>query len=309
MSVETPSGKDTGDENFPVGSWLLPAGLRPHVACFYGFARAADDIADNPSLEAEDKIARLERFEAALSGRVAGDPALIKAERMRRSLMESGVVIEHCVRLLSAFKQDATKLRYRDWDDLMDYCDRSAAPVGRYLLDLHGETPAGYPASDALCNALQVINHLQDCRDDYRNLDRVYLPLAWFEDAGATVAELKAPVAGPGMRAVLDMALEGVEDLLGAARALPWRLRSRRLAMEASAILAIAERLTLLLRRRDPLAGRVVLSRPRRLVCCVRGAWRGALSGGHGGSRNTPGDDGLGAGSNATMPMARGPER
>ena len=276
LSVETPSGKGAGDENFPVGSWLLPAGLRPHVACFYSFARAADDIADNPALEADDKIARLERFEAALCGRASGEPALIKAERMRQSLMQSGVPVEHCVRLLSAFKQDATKLRYRDWDDLMDYCDRSAAPVGRYLLDLHGESPDGYPASDALCKALQVNNHLQDCGDDYRNLDRVYLPLEWFDKVGATVDELGARAAGPGMRAVLDLALDGVEDLLAAARTLPGRLRNRRLAMEASTILTMAERLALLLRRRDPLAERVVLSRPGWLVCCLRGVWRAA---------------------------------
>ena len=277
LTVETPSGKGAGDENFPVGSWLLPTALRPHIACFYSFARAADDIADNPALEPGDKIARLQGFEAALMGRIVGDLDYLKAEQMRRSLEQTGVPVAHCVHLLSAFKQDATRLRYRDWTELMDYCDRSAAPVGRYLLDLHGESPEGYPASDALCNALQVINHLQDCHNDYVNLDRVYLPLEWFEDGGATVAELDAPETSPGLRVVLDQALDGVEDLLASARALPRRLRSRRLAMESSAILAIAERLTLLLRRRDPLAERVVLSRSGFLACCLQGVWRAAL--------------------------------
>ena len=252
----------------------MPASLRPHIACFYGFARAADDIADNPALDAGDKIARLDGFEAALTGRIVGDPAYFKAERMRQSLMETGVATDHCLRLLSAFKQDATQLRYRDWAQLIDYCDRSAAPVGRYLLDLHGESPDNYPAADALCNALQVINHVQDCGDDYVNLDRVYLALDWFEEAGADVAELDRPAAGPGLRAVLDRVLDGVDDLLAAARALPGPLSSRRLAMESAAILAIAERLARLLRRYDPLAGRVALSRPGYLACCFLGVWR-----------------------------------
>ena len=275
--VETPSGKSAGDENFPVGSWLLPARSRPHIACFYAFARAIDDIADNPDLAAEDKVARLDGFEAALIGASADDPAYRKAHSLRRSLHETGVTPEHGVDLLSAFKQDATKLRYRDWDELIDYCNRSAAPVGRYLLDLHGDSGAGYPASDALCNALQVINHLQDCKQDYLDLDRVYLPLEWFERSGATVAELAAAKASPGVRAVLDLALDGVEVLLARARALPGDLMSRRLAMESAAILAIAERLTELLRRRDPLAQRVELSRPQFMVCCLRGVLRTVL--------------------------------
>ena len=165
--VETPSGKGAGDENFPVGSFLLPRRLRPHVAVFYAYARAIDDIADNPELAPEDKVARLDRMAAAIEGRESGVPALATAERMRQSLLETDITTRHCLDLISAFQQDAVKLRYDDWADLLDYCDRSANPVGRYLLDLHGESPDGYPASDALCSALQVLNHLQDCQDDY----------------------------------------------------------------------------------------------------------------------------------------------
>jgi squalene synthase HpnC len=191
--VETPSGKGSGDENFPVGSWLLPARLRPHVAAYYRFARAIDDIADNPDLEADDKVARLTRFEDAVLGRETDDPALATAHRMRASLAETGVTARHCVDLVTAFKQDAVKLRYDDWADLMGYCENSANPVGRYLLDLHGERDSGYPFSDALCSALQVLNHLQDCRDDYRNLDRVYLPLDWMGMEGLEVSALVGP--------------------------------------------------------------------------------------------------------------------
>ena len=270
--AETPSGKDAAYENFPVGSWLLPARLRPHVAVFYAYARAIDDIADNPDLPAEEKIARLDGFERALLGREPEDPAFAKARAMRQSLAETDVGPRHCLDLIAAFKQDAIKARYADWDDLIGYCRLSAAPVGRYLLDLHGGSTHGYGPSDALCNALQVINHLQDCQDDYRSLDRVYLPLDWMAEAGAAVEELDGGVAGTALRRVLDRALDGVEGLLEAAAPLPAGLASRRLAMESAAILDIARTLTGRLRRGDPLAGRIELSKSEYLWCCMRGA-------------------------------------
>jgi squalene synthase HpnC len=269
--VETPSGKGAGEENFPVGSWLLPARLRPHVATFYAFARAIDDIADNPDLAAEDKVARLERFEAAVTGRETADPALATGHAMGASLEQTGVTARHCVDLIAAFKRDAVKLRYRDWADLMGYCELSANPVGRYLLDLHGESSDGYPASDALCSALQVINHLQDCQADYRALDRVYLPLDWMAEAGVDVAELDAPAASPGLRRVLDTCLQATSDLMPLARTLPERLKSPRLAMESAVILRLANRLIRELRGRDPLAQRVVLSKPQVASCTLKG--------------------------------------
>jgi hydroxysqualene synthase len=264
-AAETPSGKGAGDENFPVGSWLLPARLRPHVAKFYAFARAIDDIADNPALTPEDKIRRLDRFEAAIAGRTTDDPALGTAHRLRASLAETGVPARHCVDLVAAFKQDAVKLRYADWDDLLGYCELSANPVGRYLLDLHGEDPAGYPASDALCSALQVINHLQDCGDDYRNLDRVYLPQDWMASSGVTVEALAAPACSPALRRVLDRCLDATATLLDEADRLPGRLRSRHLALESAVIVRLAHRLVRELRARDPLAGRVVLTKAETL--------------------------------------------
>ena len=180
--------------------------------------------------------------------------------------------------LIAAFKQDAVKLRYRDWDDLMGYCILSASPVGRYLLDLHGEFSAGYSASDALCNALQVLNHLQDCQDDYRQLDRVYLPQDWLQAARAAVEELNAPQASAGMREVIDRCLESTDRLIVIARGLPPLLSSRSLAMESAVIVRIAEKLSALLRRRDPLAMRVKLSKLAFLGCGLHGIFRGLLT-------------------------------
>ena len=274
VAIETPSGKAATDENFPVGSWLLPARLRPHIATFYAYARAIDDIADNPDLEPADKIARLDGFAKTVSGTDTPDPAFHKAHEIRRSLAETGVTHQHCVDLTQAFKQDATKLRYDDWDDLMGYCNLSAAPVGRYLVDLHGESPLAYPASDALCNALQVLNHLQDCGDDYKALNRVYLPQDWMTGAGIGVEALGEDRSTTALRRVLDLCLDGTDGLLKVADDLPGRLCNFRFAMEAATIVAIARKLSVELRRRDPLAERVVLTKAQYAACCARGIGR-----------------------------------
>jgi hydroxysqualene synthase len=270
-ALETPSGKGAGDENFPVGSFLLPPALRPHVQAFYAFVRAADDIADNPELAPEDKIARLQQFARALTGTDQEAAALPKAVALRASLAATGVGAQHALDLLAAFTQDATKLRYRDWPDLLGYCALSARPVGRQLLDLHGEPTALYALSDPLCDALQVLNHLQDCQADYRSLDRVYLPLDRFAAAGIGVETLDQPSASPALRRVLDDTLAGVDRLLAAASDLPRALGSFRLAAESAVILRIAQRLAVELRRRDPLATRVELGRPAFLRCALQG--------------------------------------
>jgi squalene synthase HpnC len=272
-SVETPSGKGAEDENFPVGSWLLPKALRPHVAVFYAFARAIDDIADNPGLGSNDKLARLDAFAAAAQSG-STDPALVKADRLRRMCAATGVPVKHGLDLISAFRQDAVKARYESWSDLIDYCNRSAAPVGRFLLDLHGESRELYPFSDALCNALQVINHLQDCADDYRNLDRIYLPESWMRSEKATVEHLAKPAATAALRRVLDRAVERTETLLGEARRLAPRMVHRRLAAETAIIVGIADKLTLQLAARDPLAERVVLGKFALAGASLRGLFR-----------------------------------
>ncbi len=287
--VETPSGKGAADENFPVGSMLLAARLRPHVMAYYAFARTIDDIADNPGLAPNDKIDRLDRFAAALTGGDLSDPAFEKAHRLRDSLAETGVPARHGLDLIAAFKQDSIKSRYDDWADLMGYCALSANPVGRYLLDLHGEDRSGWAASDALCSALQVINHLQDMQDDYRQLDRVYVPLDWLEAEGLDVTVLDGPSMDAAMRRILDRCLDGVDDLIAQARPLPAQLRSTRLAMESAAILRLAEKLVGRLRRQDPLARRVALSRPTLAVQAGMGAL-GHLLGRMFGRRRPPAD-------------------
>ena len=275
--VETPSGKDAAYENFPVGSWLLPAGLRPHIADFYAFARTIDDIADAPDLDPEVKIARLDGFELAILGTNVGEPEYQIGHQMRASLITTGIPTRHCLDLISAFKQDAVKSRYDNWAELIDYCLRSAAPVGRYLLDLHGGADDGYASSDALCNALQVLNHLQDAKADYLELGRVYLPADWMAESGASVEGLRGDRITPELRAVYARMLGATDTLLDGAGALTGNLASSRLAMEAGAILHIAQILSGELARHDPFAGRVRLNKLQNLRACSIGAGKAVL--------------------------------
>lgn len=256
-SVETWSGKDRGDENFPVGSALIRPALRPHVHAFYAFARNGDDIADSPALEPSDKIARLDRMEAVLLGHAdGGSPSGVA---LRGSLAQTGVTPRHAQDLLAAFRQDATKHRYASWGELHDYCRLSAMPVGRYVLDLHGEDPAAHVPSDPLCAALQVLNHLQDGAKDLAALDRCYLPEDMLAAAGGSVADLAGPAETPGLRAVFAGLLDHVDQLHREAADLPRRTRDRRLRLEVAVILGLSRHLARRLRHGDPVAGRVKL--------------------------------------------------
>jgi farnesyl-diphosphate farnesyltransferase len=257
-NVELWSGKGSGDENFPVGAIVRPD-LRPHVHAFYMFARNADDIADNETLEADDKIARLNVMEAVLMGQSdIGSPSAIG---LRRSLVETGVSSEHARDLLIAFRQDATKHRYGTWQELYDYCRYSAMPVGRHVLDLHREDRASWVPSDALCATLQVLNHVQDCQKDLLGIDRCYLPDDWMREAGTGIDDVLGDAETPGLRRVFTRLLDECDALNAAGESLPRHVRDRRLRVETAIIIRLALRLTARLRRGDPLARRVKLTK------------------------------------------------
>ena len=252
--TEALSGKTHGEENFPVASWLLSDRNRGPILAFYRFARAADDVADHPSLPPDEKLALLDDLDAALRGRT--DP-LPEAEPLRLALAARDLSPVHALELLEAFRLDVRKRRYADWGELMDYCRLSAAPVGRFVLDVHGEAETAWPASDALCAALQVNNHLQDCALDYRRLDRVYLPLDILAANGASVAMLDAPRAAPELRAALAEIARRTSGLIERGEGLVAEIKDVRLATEIAAIHALARRLARDLESRDPLSERV----------------------------------------------------
>jgi len=248
------SGKGHRDENFPVASRLVRAELRAPILAFYRFARAADDVADHAQAAPEEKLAQLARMEAGLHGQAGANA---EGESLHAVLEDRGLSDRHALDLLEAFRRDVTKRRYADWAELMDYCRYSAAPVGRFVLDLHGETSAIWPANDALCTALQVINHLQDCAKDYRALDRVYIPLDAFAARGLAVESLSDPKAVPQLRDAIACLAQQAGELLRQARPFAERIADRRLALEVGVIQALAESLALRLARRDPLSQRV----------------------------------------------------
>ena len=248
------SGKGHRDENFPVASRLIQARHRAPILAFYEFVRTADDIADHAQLTAQKKVEMLDNLEADLTGSGSGNPVAVK---LRNVLAERGLSPRHAQDLLKAFRLDATKLRYENWDDLIGYCSYSAMPFGRYLIDVHGESRSTWTASDAICAALQINNHLQDCANDYRDLNRVYVPLDALFAAGTNVEALGAAKASPELRRCIAGLAKRTKALLREGDALPLMVEDRRLSLEISVIVALADRIADMLMTRDPLSENV----------------------------------------------------
>lgn len=261
------SGKGHRDENFPVASWLVRADARAPIMAYYRFARAADDIADHPAASPQDKLARLAAMRAGLSGAGLEDGGAPVAMALAMALATTARAREldlvHAHDLLDAFVQDVTVHRTADWAALIAYCRRSAMPVGRFVLDVHGEDRALWPLSDALCAALQIVNHLQDCGKDYRAIDRVYVPGDFLEAAAVPVSALGESRASPALRAVISDCASRALALLDESAPFAAGIRDTRLAGEVAIIQRLAVDLAHGLLRRDPLSQNVHHSRPR----------------------------------------------
>jgi squalene synthase HpnC len=269
------SGKGSGDENFPVASWVVAPPYRRPILSFYEFVRIADDIADHPAMRPDDKLKHLDSLEGTLLGHNQDNPAGVT---LRAALAERSLSPQHAQDLLRAFRQDVTKHRYTDWEDLIDYCRYSAMPVGRYVLDVHGEDRVTWAASDNVCAVLQIINHLQDCVKDYHNLNRVYVPLDALSAAGSNVEALDAPRATPA----LLFCLHGLADRTGAmleqGSHLPVQIKDMRLSLEIAAIVTLARHFVQLLRTRDPLSENVRLGKFGVAGVGLLGAAKGLLN-------------------------------
>lgn len=258
-NVEVWSGKSRTDENFPVGSRLIARKHRDPIHRFYTFARNADDIADSPALSSEEKLTRLGVMEDVLLGRrSSGSPS---AAALRVSLARTGVTSKHATDLLVAFRQDSVKSRYATIDELYHYCHYSAVPVGRYVLDLHGEHHECHSPSDALCLSLQILNHMQDCAKDLAELDRCYLPRALLDHFGAGVDDLRLSAETPALRRVFITLLDRIDRMNHAASELPEIVRDRRLRVEVGIIHGLSKRLARRLAHNDPISHRVKLGK------------------------------------------------
>ncbi len=254
-------------ENFPVASWLVKPAARAPILAFYRFARQADDIADDGPAPPAERLGALAAMRRSLGGT---DDAVPSAAALRHVLAERGLDPVHAHDLLDAFEHDVATPRTADWAALIDYCAKSAMPVGRFVLDVHGEDRATWPASDALCAALQVINHLQDCGKDYRAMDRVYIPGDMLTAAGLAPDVLAADRAPAALLGVIRDLARRCQALLAEARPFAAQIRDRRLAAEVRVIHALAADLAAQLTRRDPLAERVAHGRGRQAWLAAR---------------------------------------
>ena len=217
-------------ENFPVAPVFLPRPARQALAAIYAFARTADDIADEGDLSASERLARLDRLARALESAIRGvpgdDPVMIAlAEAVSRYRLET----RHFHDLLSAFRQDVTRRRYAHLGEVMDYCRRSANPVGRLVMAIAGDThPRHLAWSDATCTALQWINFLQDLHEDAVQRDRIYLPADEMARFGVTERHLRERITDPALEALLDHVLRRTRRILEAGlplgSALPGRM-------------------------------------------------------------------------------------
>ncbi len=247
-------------ENFPVASLLVPKALRPAIAAIYHFARAADDFADEGDLPPAARLAALDRYERALDALAAGaPPAEPPFPQLAAAVTRHALPMAPFRDLLSAFRQDVTTTRYATQELLLDYCRRSANPVGRLMLHLYAaDSPPNCIASDAICTALQLINFWQDIAADW-NRGRVYLPgedLARFGVTEAHIADARCDAGWRALIAFESMRTRGLlESGRSLTRALPWRL-----GLELSGVLAGGHRI---LDGIDAVGGDVFRRRPK----------------------------------------------
>jgi squalene synthase HpnC len=216
-------------ENFPVASRLVPAHLRPAVVALYRFARSADDLADEGDATPAERLAALAAYDAALEEIArGGTPAAAPFPALADAVRTHALPLAPMHDLVSAFRQDVTVGRYATYAELLDYCRRSANPVGRLVLALYrADNQANLAASDAICTGLQLVNFWQDVAVDWRK-DRVYLPLADLARFGVPVAQIGEARADAAWRALLAFEVGRARALLQSGRplvrALPWRL-------------------------------------------------------------------------------------
>jgi hydroxysqualene synthase len=271
---ELRSGKTHRDENFPVASWIIHPRHRALILAFYNFVRTADDIADHATLDEREKLSLLDLLEAELLGRGDSQP---EAVNLRRALAERSMSPRHALDVLVAFRMDVTKLRYETWDEVIHYCRYSAMPVGRFMLDVHGESTSTWAPSDALCAGLQINNHLQDCGKDYNNLNRVYLPRDALAAAGASVEQLGGDRAPAPLLQCLHSLAARTWSLLEESKSLSAEVKDFRLGLEISVIQTFADKIVRLLKVRDPLCDRVHLN-PVELLAFSLGGLAGEMT-------------------------------
>ncbi len=251
-------------ENFPVASVLLPARLRRPVALIYRFARESDDFADEGDLPDAERLARLASFTRELQRIENKEPPGIPwFADLAAVIHEHGLPIQLFHDLLSAFAQDVTKKRYADYAEVLDYCHRSANPIGRLLLVLYNAaSERNLQYSDAICSSLQLINFWQDVAIDWQK-DRVYFPQNDMQRHGITEMQIAAGDSGGNWQRLMDFEVRRTRELLYTGLPLGRSLKGR-IGLEMRMIIAggdrILEKITAV--RGDVFRHRPVLTKP-----------------------------------------------
>lgn len=268
--------KNAADENFPVGLLMNPK-LRPLIQAYYRAARCADDIADNNQLDSQEKLHLLNEAEKAFlnpndanqAPEAANLGRLFRAENLDASLYAD---------LLKAFRRDAENRRPRVWDELIDYCNYSAVPVGRFMLAIHNENPSTYLPAAVLCAVLQIVNHIQDIKYDIVSLNRIYLPEDMSRQYGVRDSDLYLTASSAGLTALKLEILERLKSMLKDAEILPAIVKSLRLKIELGIIFSLTNCMINKLERSDILAAEIKLSKWDWVKSAITGGLRGLFT-------------------------------
>jgi squalene synthase HpnC len=259
-------------ENFPVASLLLPGRLRDPVAAIYAFARTADDIADTPGVAADSRLHKLNDMAIALDSiEQEGTPDTLMFQALADTIRRHRLPLKPFRDLLSAFRQDVSKTRYSDFAEVMDYCRRSANPVGELMLHLTGQlSEHRLSLSNAICSALQLINFLQDIEEDYRNNHRIYLPVDEMQRFAVCEDDIEQRRNSPRFHDLIQLQIERAAELLRSGSPLGRRITGR-FGLELRAITLGGMRILEKLRNRDDLFDppRLTAKDRRRIVWCA----------------------------------------
>ena len=248
--------KTQNQENFPVASRLFRAQDRAIITHYYNFARYCDDIADNPTLPTQDKLQKLDFAESSLFGK----GALHQAQVLREDFIREKFDFSLATDLLVAFRKDAQNVSYKTWAQLLDYCQYSAAPVGRFMLALFNENPSTYLPATALCSVLQIVNHLQDLKDDALFLKRFYIPEDLMKKYKVSQKSFTAPSCSKSLQKLLNDVINRIYSLLKDAHILPSIIKSRRLRIYVCITMALTNILINKLSHTDILAKKTKLT-------------------------------------------------
>ena len=269
------SEKSFNDENFPVSSFLIDSKKGEHIKNFYHFARISDDIADNTFIDPSEKIRILKYFDNLLLRRKENNLRFMN--KLILTLNNQNLSSENPRKLLKAFLMDANRLRYEKWDDLIDYCNHSASPVGRFVVDLHHKNQPKdkikkiYLGTDGLCNCLQILNHLQDIKEDFVRLNRIYLPMDYFRHENLKTISLNQNYSVDALQRIIKKCLVKVDIILSESEKYLITITHKKLLKETMVIFLIAKKLSKLLTNNDPLKKKIKLSRIDLIFCFFKG--------------------------------------